>query len=84
MSVCLYPINITGGMVVWLLNRECSIVEKFFRIHLRHIKRFNDVELMSLSANSTFKTIHLRESIERRLQKNLFSQLAPKKLISLL
>ena len=29
------------GMVVKL--RMYSFVEKFFRIHLRHIKRFNDV-----------------------------------------
>ena len=27
----------------WQLNRECSIVENFFSIHLRHIKRLNDL-----------------------------------------
>ena len=37
---------------------SCSIVEKFFRIHLGHIKRFNDIYLLSLSAKSTFKIIH--------------------------
>ena len=33
--------GVTGN--VWELNGECSIVEKLFRIHLRYIKRFNDV-----------------------------------------
>ena len=43
----------------------CSIVEKVFRIHLRYIKRFNVVELMSLSPKSTLKIIHLDGYVER-------------------
>ena len=43
------------GYERWL-NRICSVVENFFRIHLRHIKLFKDLYILSLSANSTFKT----------------------------
>ena len=32
-------------------------MENFFRIHFRHIKLFEDLEILSLSANSTFKTL---------------------------
>ena len=41
---------------------ELSIVEKFFRIHLRQIKRFNNVQLLSLSAKSTFKIPRLGDN----------------------
>jgi len=34
-------------------------VDKLFRIHLRNIKRFYDVYLLSLSAKLTFKIINL-------------------------
>ena len=34
-------------------------VEKFFRIHLRRLKRFYDVKSLSLCAKSTFKIIYL-------------------------
>ena len=44
---------------VWWLNWDCSIVDKFFRIHLRHIKLFYDVYLLSLISKSTFKIIFL-------------------------
>ena len=49
--------RVTGN--VWWLNWICSIVEKFFRIHLRHIKRFYDVYLLSMSAKSMFKIMNL-------------------------
>ena len=45
--------GVTGN--VW----ECSIEEKFFRIHLRHLKRFNDGYFLSLIAKPTFKIIYL-------------------------
>ena len=44
---------------VWWLNLECSIVEKFFRIHLRQLKHFDDVKLLSLSTKTKFQIIHL-------------------------
>ena len=31
-------------------------MENFFLIHLRHIKLFKDLKILSLSANSTYKT----------------------------
>ena len=37
----------------------CSIIEKFFRIHLKHMKRFYDVQLLSLCAKSTLKIVYL-------------------------
>ena len=46
------------GNVLWL-NWICSIVDKFLRIHLRHIKRYNNVYLLSLSVKSTFKIMNL-------------------------
>ena len=49
--------GVTGNL--WLLNWECSIVENFFRTNLRHMKSFNDVKLLSLSAKWTFKIIRL-------------------------
>ena len=48
--------GVTGN--VWQLNWECSIVEKLFRIYLRHKKRFKD---LSLSAKSMFKVVLLGE-----------------------
>ena len=33
--------GVTG--YVWQLNWVCSIVDKFFQIHLRHLKRFKDL-----------------------------------------
>jgi len=39
----------SDGNVLWT---------KFFRIYLRHIKRFYDVYLLSLSAKSTFKIMN--------------------------
>ena len=44
---------------VWWLNWECSIVDNFFRIHLRLIKRFFAVYLLSLSVKSPFKIMNL-------------------------
>ena len=38
------------------MNWVCSVVENFFRIHLRHIKLFQDLQILSLSTNLTFKT----------------------------
>ena len=49
--------GVTGNL--WRLNRICSIVDKYFRIHLRHIKLYYDVYLLSLIAKSTFKIIFL-------------------------
>ena len=37
----------------------------YLRIHLRPIQRFNDVQLLSLSAKSTFKIIHLGDYVLR-------------------
>ena len=48
--------------VSWIEN---DIVEIYFRIHSRHIKRFNDIYLLSLSAKSTFKIIYLGGYISR-------------------
>ena len=42
--------GVTGN--VWSLNWICNIVDKVFRIYLRHIKRFYDVYLLNLSATS--------------------------------
>ena len=60
-SSCFFK-GVTGN--VWWLNWicKCSIVDKF-RIHLRHIKRFYDVYLLSLSAKSTFKNMNLGEFV---------------------
>ena len=49
--------GVTGN--VWWFNWICNIVDKLFRIHLRNIKRFYDVYLLSLSAKLTFKIINL-------------------------
>ena len=46
------------GNVRWL-NWVCRIVNKFFKIHWRHIKCFHDVKLLSLSAKSTFNIMNL-------------------------
>ena len=43
-------------MVVEL--QDCSIVDKFFRIYLRHIK-VSTTYVLSLSAKSTFKIMNL-------------------------
>ena len=48
---------------------ENDIVEIYFRIHSRHIKRFNDIYLLSFSAKSTFKIIYLGGYISRLLIK---------------
>ena len=47
-------------------NRQWMVVElrlqycrEFFRIHLRNIKRFKDLKLLSLSEKTTFKIINL-------------------------
>jgi len=42
-----------------------SIVETFFRIPLRHIIRFYDVYLLSLSAKSTLKIMNLGRYVFR-------------------
>ena len=61
--VNLFLKGVTGN--VWWLNWDCSIVEIFFRIHLRHIKPFKDLYLLSLSAKSTFKIINLGSYVLR-------------------
>ena len=38
---------------------EYAVLWTNFRVHLRHIKRFHDVQLLSFSAKSTFKIINL-------------------------
>ena len=59
---------------VWLLNWECSIVEKFFRNHLKPIRLFYSAYLFSKSTNSIFKILIdcwlLRDDFENRLLKN--------------
>ena len=51
-------------MVVEL--RMYSVVENFIRIHLKYKKCLNDVKVLSLSANSTFKIIRLGDYVLRR------------------
>ena len=46
--------GVTGYKVVELSMPR--VVENFFRIHLRHIKLFKDLSILSLSANLTIKT----------------------------
>ena len=39
------------------MSWECSVVEKFFRIHLRHIRRLHNAYFVSKSENSIFKIL---------------------------
>ena len=49
--------GVTGN--IWWLNWVCTVVDNLFWIHLRHIKRFHDVSLRSLSAKLSFKIMTL-------------------------
>ena len=48
--------GVTGN--VWFLNWDCSIIETYFRIHLRPIRRFYGAYLFRKSANSIFKILN--------------------------
>ena len=47
--------GVTGN--VWWLNWDWSIIETFFRIHLRPIRRLYGAYLFSKSANAIFKIL---------------------------
>ena len=53
------------GMVELYAWLSMQYVDKFFKIHLRHIKRFHDVQLVSLSAKSPLKIMNLGGYVSR-------------------
>ena len=55
-SICLIQ---NGRLYMVVEPVVCSIVDKFFRIHLIHLKRFYDAKSLSLIAKWTFEIIFL-------------------------
>ena len=53
------------GMVELYAWLSMQYVDKFFKIHLRHIKRFHDVQLVSLSAKLPLKIMNLGGYVSR-------------------
>ena len=64
--------GVTGN--VWTITRDCSIIENFFRLHLRPMRCFYDGYFFSKSANAIFKILidcpFCRDDFENRFYLN--------------